>query len=61
MSREWPPERDVQGEELNMRGRRSAGERTRAQIGAWMPMDARKAALLGVVAVLAMVFVSFLH
>jgi hypothetical protein len=44
-----------------MRARRSAGERTRTQIGAWMPLDARKAALLGVVAIIVMIFVSFLH
>ena len=44
-----------------MRVRRSAGERARTQIGAWMPLDARKAALLGVAAILVMIFASFLH
>jgi hypothetical protein len=44
-----------------MRARRSAGERTRTQIAAWMPLDARNAALLGVAAVLAAILASFLH
>jgi hypothetical protein len=44
-----------------MRGRRSAGERARARIGAWMPVDGRTAAVLGVLAIVAMIFASFMH
>jgi hypothetical protein len=53
--------RDCVWKDLQMRGRRSAGERTRARIGAWMPVDGRTAALLGVLAIVAMIFASFLH
>jgi hypothetical protein len=41
--------------------RRSRGERTRAAIGSWMPVDGSQAALFGVVIVIAVIFALFLH
>lgn len=46
---------------MDMRARRSAGERKRAAVGAWMPLDGRKAGLLAVGAILMMIVAAFLH
>jgi hypothetical protein len=41
--------------------RRSASERTRAAIRSWMPMDGRQATLLGLLAMVALMFALLLH
>jgi hypothetical protein len=44
-----------------MRERRSSGERTRAAIASWMPLDARRAALLVIIGLVGLLFGSLLH
>lgn len=41
--------------------RRSRGERARAAIAGWMPLDARQAALLAAVGAVALMLGSLLH
>jgi hypothetical protein len=41
--------------------RRSRGERTRAAIGTWIPLDARQAGLLAAVTLIVLMLVSLLH
>ena len=41
--------------------RRSKGERVRAAIGAWMPLDAGQAALLAIIGLIVLMLVSLLH
>jgi hypothetical protein len=44
-----------------MRVKRSLTERTKASLDAWMPMDAKQAVLLGVIALLLLILVPLLH
>lgn len=41
--------------------RRSRAERARAAIGAWMPLDGRRAMLLATIGLVAALFLSLLH
>jgi hypothetical protein len=44
-----------------MHARRPLGERTRAAIGAWLPLDVSETALLVIAALTALLFAGFLH
>jgi hypothetical protein len=41
--------------------RRSKGERARATVAAWMPLDGRQAALLTAIGLIGLMFASLLH